>query len=399
MEGKYLEDFNEINRLEGKIYKVSELNFELKKLLEGNYPDIWVEGEISNFHHHSSGHMYFDLKDENSKIKSVMFLGDNRNLKFMPEDGMKVLTRGGVTLYLRKGEYQIVVRYIEPKGKGALLIAFEQLKKKLKAEGLFDIKYKKPIPFLPSRIGVVTSLGSAVLHDIKNVLNRRFENHHLIISPSSVEGESASTEICRAIENLNQYGKVDVIILARGGGSLEALWAFNTEEVARAVFSSEIPIISAVGHETDFTISDFVADLRAPTPSAAAEMVMPEKSELLNQIYSYIIRLKTSLPRVTTNLKNQANYLYGDLQKAISVIINERKSSFKNLSEKLNTLSPLAILSRGYSVCYMIPEKTIVRSSDDVKIGQQVDILLFKGDIVCKVLEKDAYEKVTDICK
>ncbi|MBU2598323.1 MAG: exodeoxyribonuclease VII large subunit [Actinobacteria bacterium] len=399
MEGKYLEDFNEINRLEGKIYKVSELNFELKKLLEGNYPDIWVEGEISNFHHHSSGHMYFDLKDENSKIKSVMFLGDNRNLKFMPEDGMKVLTRGGVTLYLRKGEYQIVVRYIEPKGKGALLIAFEQLKKKLKAEGLFDIKYKKPIPFLPSRIGVVTSLGSAVLHDIKNVLNRRFENHHLIISPSSVEGESASTEICRAIENLNQYGKVDVIILARGGGSLEALWAFNTEEVARAVFSSEIPIISAVGHETDFTISDFVADLRAPTPSAAAEMVMPEKSELLNQIYSYITRLKTSLPRVTTNLKNQANYLYGDLQKAISVIINERKSSFKNLSEKLNTLSPLAILSRGYSVCYMVPEKTIVRSSDDVKIGQQVDILLFKGDIVCKVLEKDAYEKVTDICK
>lgn len=394
-----MEDFNEINRLEGKIYKVSELNFELKKLLEGNYPDIWVEGEISNFHHHSSGHMYFDLKDENSKIKSVMFLGDNRNLKFMPEDGMKVLTRGGVTLYLRKGEYQIVVRYIEPKGKGALLIAFEQLKKKLKAEGLFDIKYKKPIPFLPSRIGVVTSLGSAVLHDIKNVLNRRFENHHLIISPSSVEGESASTEICRAIENLNQYGKVDVIILARGGGSLEALWAFNTEEVARAVFSSEIPIISAVGHETDFTISDFVADLRAPTPSAAAEMVMPEKSELLNQIYSYITRLKTSLPRVTTNLKNQANYLYGDLQKAISVIINERKSSFKNLSEKLNTLSPLAILSRGYSVCYMVPEKTIVRSSDDVKIGQQVDILLFKGDIVCKVLEKDAYEKVTDICK
>ncbi|MFH1583829.1 MAG: exodeoxyribonuclease VII large subunit [Actinomycetota bacterium] len=394
-----MEDFNEINGLEGKIYKVSELNFELKKLLEGNYPDIWVEGEISNFHHHSSGHMYFDLKDENSKIKSVMFLGDNRNLKFMPEDGMKVLTRGGVTLYLRKGEYQIVVRYIEPKGKGALLIAFEQLKKKLKAEGLFDIKYKKPIPFLPSRIGVVTSLGSAVLHDIKNVLNRRFENHHLIISPSSVEGESASTEICRAIENLNQYGKVDVIILARGGGSLEALWAFNTEEVARAVFSSEIPIISAVGHETDFTISDFVADLRAPTPSAAAEMVMPEKSELLNQIYSYITRLKTSLPRVTTNLKNQANYLYGDLQKAISVIINERKSSFKNLSEKLNTLSPLAILSRGYSVCYMVPEKTIVRSSDDVKIGQQVDILLFKGDIVCKVLEKDAYEKVTDICK
>jgi len=392
MEGKYLEDFNEINRLEGKIYKVSELNFELKKLLEGNHPDIWVEGEISNFHHHSSGHMYFDLKDENSKIKSVMFFGDNHNLKFMPEDGMKVLTRGGVTLYLRKGEYQIVVRYMEPKGKGALLIAFEQLKKKLKAEGLFDIKYKKPIPFLPSRIGVITSLGGAVLHDIKNVLNRRFENHHLIISPSSVEGESASTEICRAIENLNKYGKVDVIILARGGGSLEALWAFNTEEVSRAVFSSEIPIISAVGHETDFTISDFVADLRAPTPSAAAEMVMPEKSELLNQIYSYITRLKTSLPRVTTNLKNQSNYLYGDLQKAISVIINERKSSFKNLSEKLNTLSPLAILSRGYSVCYMVPEKTIVKSSDDVKIGQQVDILLFKGDIVCKVLEKDIYK-------
>ncbi len=394
-----MEDFNEINRLEGKIYKVSELNFELKKLLEGNYPDIWVEGEISNFHHHSSGHMYFDLKDENSKIRSVMFSGDNRNLKFMPEDGMKVLARGGVTLYLRKGEYQIVVRYIEPKGKGALLIAFEQLKKKLKAEGLFDIKYKKPIPFLPSRIGVVTSLGGAVLHDIKNVLNRRFENHHLVISPSSVEGESASSEICRAIDNLNQYGKVDVIILARGGGSLEALWAFNTEEVARTVFSSEIPIISAVGHETDFTISDFVADLRAPTPSAAAEMVMPEKSELLNQIYSYITRLKTSLPRVTTNLKNQANYLYGDLQKAISVIINERKSSFKNLSEKLNTLSPLAILSRGYSVCCMVPEKTIVRSSDDIKIGQQVDILLYKGNIVCEVLEKDAYEKVTDICK
>jgi len=394
-----LENFSDIDRLEGKIYKVSELNFELKKMLEGNYPDIWVEGEISNFHHHSSGHMYFDLKDKNSKIRAVMFFGDNRNLKFMPEDGMKVLTRGGVTLYLRKGEYQIVVRYMEPKGKGALLIAFEQLKKKLKAEGLFDIKYKKPIPFLPSRIGVVTSLGGAVLHDIKNVLNRRFENHHLIISPSSVEGEVASSEICRAIDNLNQYGKVDVIILARGGGSLEALWAFNTEEVARAVFSSKIPIISAVGHETDFTISDFVADLRAPTPSAAAEIVMPNKSELLNQIYSYITRLKTNLPRVTTNLKNQVNYLYGDLQKVISLIVSERKGSFKNLSEKLNTLSPLAILSRGYSVCYMVPEKIIIRSSDDIKIGKQIDILLYQGNIVCEVLEKDTYKKVTDIYK
>lgn len=389
--------FNELEKLERgklekKIYTVSELNFELRNLLEGNYPDIWLEGEISNFHHHISGHMYFDLKDESSKIKMVMFQGDNRYLKFKPEDGMKVLARGGLTLYSRKGEYQIVIRYMEPRGKGALLLAFEQLKKKLKVEGLFNVKYKKPIPFLPSKIGVVTSLGGAVLHDIMNVLNRRFGNFHLIISPASVEGETASNEICNAIENLNSYKDVDVIILARGGGSLEDLWAFNTEEVARAVFASEIPIVSAVGHETDFTISDFVADMRAPTPSAAAELVVPEKSELLNQIFSYVNRLRESLPRVTTNLRNQLNYLSGDLHKAISAIFSERRSFFRNLSEKLNTLSPLAILSRGYSICYLIPENTILRDSDEVDIGQEVDVLLHKGDIVCKVFRKDIYE-------
>jgi len=387
-----LEHFNLSKGSERIIYKISELNFKLRKLLEGEYPDIWVEGEISNFHHHRSGHMYFDLKDESSKIKVVMFYSDNRFIKFIPEDGMKVLVNGGVTVYSRKGEYQIVVRHMEPKGKGALLIAFEQLKKKLKAEGLFDAKYKKPIPFLPSKIGVVTSLGGAVLHDIKNVLNRRFENYTMIISPSSVEGETATYEICKAIENLNQYKDIEVIILARGGGSLEDLWAFNTEEVARAIFSSEIPIISAVGHETDFTISDFVADLRAPTPSAAAEIVIPEKSELLNKIFSYINRLHKSLPRVTTSLRNQINYLSGDLYKVMTIILNERKSNFRNLSEKLNTLSPLAILSRGYSICYSIPERAIIRNSGEVEIGQEVDILLYKGDIACKVFKKDIHK-------
>ncbi len=265
---------------ERPVLTVSEVTERIKIVLEDTFFDIWVEGEISNLRTPSSGHTYLTLKDEHSQLRAVLFKMQRRYLRFDPKDGMQVLARGRISLYEPRGEYQLVMDYMEPKGIGALQIAFEQLKERLAREGLFDPAHKKPLPLLPQCIGIVTSPTGAVIRDMLQILRRRFRNLHVCIHPVRVQGDGAAEEIARAIEVLNRYPDVDVIIVARGGGSLEDLWAFNEETVARAIYQSMIPVVSAVGHEIDYTIADFVADVRAPTPSAAAELVTRSKSDL-----------------------------------------------------------------------------------------------------------------------
>ena len=263
-----------------KILSVYELTFQIKTLLEDNFPLVWITGEISNFRIPASGHFYFSLKDERAQINAVMFRGQNMGLKFELEDGMQINGLGRISLYEPRGTYQIILEYLEPSGAGALQLAFEQLKAKLSKEGLFDDVHKRPLPFLPQKIGIITSPSGAVVHDILRVLNRRFPNIGIDIIPAKVQGDGAEEEIIQGLNFVNDYGSIDVAILARGGGSLEDLHAFNSEGVARAIFASKIPVISAVGHETDYTLADFVADVRAPTPSAAAEIVVPVKADL-----------------------------------------------------------------------------------------------------------------------
>lgn len=278
-----------------KIYTVSEITSRIRRLLESEVGQVWVEGEISNLRIPVSGHCYFSLKDERSQIRAVLWRSQHRALRFELKDGLHVVLRGSLSAYEPRSEYQIIADWVEPKGLGALQLAFEQLKERLEKEGLFDPKNKKPIPILPRRVGVVTSPTGAAIRDILNVLHRRFANVAVTVVPVRVQGEGAAEEIALAIRDLNRWGRVDVIIAGRGGGSLEDLWPFNEEVVARAIFDSKIPIVSAVGHEVDFTIADFVADLRAPTPSAAAELVVQNKVELMNQIEGYRIRLRQTI--------------------------------------------------------------------------------------------------------
>ena len=286
-----------------KIYSVSELSVELKGLLEQKFPDVWVAGEVSNFRPAASGHLYFTLKDAGAQLRAVCFRNQARYLKFKPQDGISVIARGHLSVYEARGEYQLYVDFLEPAGLGALQLAFEQLKSKLAAEGLFDPACKKPLPVLPRAIGIVTSPTGAAVRDILRVLRRRFRNMNALVYPTKVQGEGAAAEIAEGIEYFNRHHLVDVMIVGRGGGSLEDLWAFNEEEVARAIAASKIPVISAVGHETDFTIADFVADLRAPTPSAAAELVVHRKQDFVADLrdrtrrMTHIIRLQLSEAR------------------------------------------------------------------------------------------------------
>ena len=279
------------------ILTVSELTRRIREILEERFPLVWITGEISNFRRPASGHAYFTLKDDAAQIAAVLFRQQARQLRFQLEDGLSIIGLGRVTVYEPRGSYQIVLEYIEPAGLGALQLAFEQLKKKLAAEGLFDPARKKPLPFLPAKIAVITSPSGAVIHDILNITGRRFPGIPLVIVPVKVQGEGAVEEIVRAIELANLHGDADVILLARGGGSLEDLAAFNSEAVARAIAASRIPVVSAVGHETDVTIADFAADLRAPTPSAAAELVVPERGDLLRKIAMLLDGLRRGLLR------------------------------------------------------------------------------------------------------
>lgn len=276
---------------------VSELTRKIKSLLEGRFQFVWLSGEISNFRIPASGHYYFTVKDAHAQISAVMFRGQNRNLKFMPEDGMQISGLGRISVYEPRGSYQIIFEHLEPGGIGALQIAFEQLKQKLEKEGLFALDNKHVLPFLPHYIGLVTSPSGAVVHDVLRIVNRRYPNVHIQIAGCKVQGDGAENEICAAIELLNQQKKIEVIIVARGGGSLEDLQAFNAEKVARAIHSSRIPVISAIGHETDYTIADFVADMRAPTPSAAAELVVPVKEDLKYNIADLTRQLTRCIQR------------------------------------------------------------------------------------------------------
>ncbi len=291
----------------GRVYSVSELNSEMKILVEATYPMVWVEGEVSNFTQPSSGHFYFNLKDSKSILKAVMWKSSHRFLRWQPKNGMKVMVHGRLTVYEPQGCYQIDVVQIVPHGKGDLYAAFEQLKEKLKAEGLFDAGRKRSIPLLPKKIGIITSRTGAAIQDILNILNRRFANLHILIFPATVQGEEAAPSLVEGLRALNLSKSIEVIILARGGGSIEDLWPFNEEIVARAIAASRIPVISAVGHETDTTISDFVADLRAPTPSAAAELVIGKKSEFAEQLQNHSKRLHSCLQGRLFYLRNRAN--------------------------------------------------------------------------------------------
>ncbi len=294
---------------ERRIYSVSELSAAIKNLLESTFPDVWVAAEVSNFRAAASGHLYFTLKDASAQLKAVCFRNQARYLKFRPQDGLSVVARGRLGVYEPRGEYQLYVEFLEPAGVGALQLAFEQLKQKLAAEGLFDPGRKKPLPMLPRTIGVVTSPDGAAVRDILRVLKRRFPNMNVLLHPAKVQGDEAATQIVQGIEYFNRHAIADVLIVGRGGGSLEDLWPFNEESVARAIAASAIPVISAVGHETDFTIADFVADLRAPTPSAAAEVVVARREDLLAEVANRAGRMSQTFRLRLAEAREQLTHL------------------------------------------------------------------------------------------
>ncbi len=390
------------------VLTVSELNKYIKNLFSRDLvlSSLWVKGEVSNFKNHYSGHMYFTVKDESSLVKCVMFKANASGLKFMPEDGMKVIIRGYLSVFERDGQYQLYAEEMQPDGIGSLHIAFEQLKKKLQAQGLFDASAKKSLPYLPQSIGVITSSKGSVIRDIINILSRRFYNVKIKVYPVQVQGEQAAGQIAAALRRLNALELVDVIILARGGGSLEELWAFNEEIVARSIYESRIPVISAVGHETDFTISDFVADMRAPTPSAAAELVMPEKTVITDRIMNLDLRLRNALNRKVTMdrlavkrlmsstvFKQPYNKVYQErlridmlskyMKKALEAEMKNNGNRLSVLIARLDSLSPLSALARGYALVKSKKDHTVIKSVKNVKAGDKFEISLQDGKFDC----------------
>lgn len=392
--------------------QVSELNEYIKNKIDGDefLNNVLVKGEISNFKHHYTGHMYFTLKDEKSLIKCIMFKGYTTNLNFIPKDGMKVIILGSVSVFERDGVYQIYAKAMSEDGIGNLYQEYEKLKEKLEKQGLFDVEHKKKIPFMPKIIGVLTSNTGSVIRDIINVSTRRNPNVYIRLYPVPVQGEGAGKKIADAIKFMNDKNLADVLILARGGGSLEDLWPFNEEIVAKSIYDSKIPIISAVGHETDFTISDFVADLRAPTPSAAAELAVPNIEDIKEKLNIYDLRYKQALRkkveimrlRYEKCISSRAfqdplrnindNYLIIDniikkMQNQIDSKIKEEKQQAIKLIAKIDALSPLKTLSRGYSVC--IKDKKIIKSIKDIKEDDKIKIKFIDGLIDANVLTKE----------
>lgn len=390
---------------------VSEINAYLKSIMDNDIilRDIWIAGEISNFKHHYSGHMYLSLKDENSSIRAVMFKGANSALQFVPEDGMSVLARGRVSVFPASGQYQLYVEEMILNGEGDLHVAFEKLKEKLQKEGLFDEKAKKSIPKIPETVGVVTSATGAAVRDIINVLTRRFSLVNILIYPVLVQGDGAAEEISEAIKYFNREKCADVLIVGRGGGSIEDLWAFNEEVVARSIFESEIPIISAVGHETDFTISDFVSDLRAPTPSAAAELAVPDCLEILNYLDSAKTSINKDIDAKICGYEEKINYLtklispiqiehkFDSYDQKLDNIFTLLEGNVNSLFDclvsrlsvsiaKLDAMSPLKILSRGYSVVYD-NNKNLITDVGEISVGDDVEIRLNKGEARCRVTD------------
>ena len=392
------------------VYSVSQLNSYVKGVLDRdeNLAHIFVTGEISNYKAHYSGHLYMTVKDESASIKAVMFAGNASKLRFKPENGMKILAFGTVSLFPRDGSYQLYINDMQPDGVGALNIAFEQLKKKLEAEGLFRQEYKKTLPEFPQKIGVVTSSTGAAVQDIFNVLKRRFPVAEVVLRPCQVQGEGAAEDVAKAIYEFNKLNAADVLIVGRGGGSIEDLWAFNEEIVARAVFASRIPVISAVGHETDYTICDFVADLRAPTPSAAAECAVPDIFELkanlvsLRQHIISLTRNKMNIERSSlssfekrlalrdpvTNINEQRKeivYLTEKLSIITNSILDDNKSKISALAGKLDVLSPLSVISRGYAL--VEKDDKPVTKVKDLKKDDVISIKLSDGQVKARIGE------------
>jgi exodeoxyribonuclease VII large subunit len=436
------------------VLSVSELSQQLRAVLEERFPAIWVEGEISNFKVYGSGHAYFTLKDETAQIRAVLFRNRTRRIRFEPKDGLHVMAFGSVEVYAQRGEYQLVIELLEPRGLGALQLAFEQLKARLEAEGLFDTRRKRPLPRFPRKIGIVTSPSGAAIRDMLRVIGRRFGELHIVLAPARVQGDGAAAEIAQGLSDLNALGDVDVIIVGRGGGSLEDLWAFNEETVARAIVASKAPVISAVGHEVDYTIADFVADLRAPTPSAAAEMVVREKLAVMEAVGDLRGRLERAVARqlererrhvtslatrrvltdaarplrdherrvddasgrlrraIAARLRDTAHrieLLMGGLRREGPVArltaqrrqlahldrrlrddgrhaLDRSRHRFASAAERLQSLSPLGVLARGYSLTRR-PDGEIVRHASQAPPGTLVTVTLDEGSLHARVEE------------
>lgn len=394
------------------VLTVSQINAYIKSLIDydGNLNNIYVSGEISNFtNHYRTGHFYFTLKDDNTAIKAVMFSQNARMIRFEPYNGLKVLIRARVSVFERDGVYQLYVTDMQPDGLGQLNLAYEQLKERLENEGLFSPEHKKPIPEMPKKIAVITSPTGAAIQDIINVISRRYSCCEVIVVPVQVQGENSAPQIVRALKKVNALNAADVIILGRGGGSIEDLWSFNEEAVARAIFESEIPVISAVGHETDFTISDFVADMRAPTPSAAAELATPDIRAVSDSVYRYSEMLKSSIKdkmmyyiseldnysyavkrfSPVSNLKNKSEKLIM-LDENLHMIMNHKYELSRNRlfgsAEKLDALSPLKTLSRGFTLTFD-DSGNHIDSVFKIKTEQKIRIRFKDGDIKCHVNE------------
>lgn len=396
----------ENQQTEPTILTVSQLNGFARDVLEECFASVMIEGEISNFSKPSSGHMYFTLKDDAAQVRCAMFRGNNMKLQFKPEHGMQVTVKARVSLYVGRGDFQLIVSSMEEAGDGALQRAFEQLKKKLHAQGLFAQENKKSLPLLPRAIGVVTSATGAALHDILSVLQRRFASIPVIVYPTPVQGELAAQKIVNAISKANELKQCDVLLVARGGGSLEDLWPFNEEIVAHAVFSSDIPIVSGVGHEVDFTICDFVADQRAPTPTAAAELVSPDKLEwqhkidqlrlrLTHHIHTIIQQAKMQLAHLQKRIRHPGQKLQQQSQQ-LDMLEQRLITSMHNLFENknlqlqsvvraLNAVSPLNTLSRGFAIASK--NNKIITDAKQVNIDDQIDVRLHSGNLTCTVKE------------
>ena len=394
------------------VLSVSQLNRYVKSRMDAdeNLFNVFLVGEISNFtDHYKTGHFYFSLKDEEAQIKAVMFRQNALKVKFRPENGLRVIVRGRVSLYEAAGSYQVFVDDMQPDGVGALNLAFEQLKERLEREGLFDAAHKKPLPRFPERIGVITSETGAAVQDILNILGRRFPYAQVVLAPVLVQGEGAPAQLIDALQSFNAFKNVDIIILGRGGGSAEDLWAFNDERLAYAVYRSQIPVISAVGHETDFTICDFVADLRAPTPSAAAELAVPDQMQLRAEIHTLLSRMQRT---VTNNLREQRLRLEQSTQKSVlknpnlyfdtkrmqlisvstqfdaleKAILHRARIRLQENAAKLQALSPLSVLARGYSVT-TLADGTVVHSANQLSENTEITVQLVDGKAACTVKE------------
>jgi len=414
-----------------RILTVSALTALVRERLEEGFSDLWVEGEVSNLRAPSSGHIYFTLKDETSQIRAVLFRAGAQRLRFALKEGLQLVVRGRVTVYEPRGEYQIVLEYLEPKGLGALQLALEQLKERLAKEGLFDPARKRSLPFLPRRVGVVTSLTGAALRDILTVLRRRCPIVSIVVAPVPVQGEEAAAQIAAAIRSLSASKLVDVMIVGRGGGSLEDLWSFNEEAVVRAIAASSVPVVSAVGHEIDYTLADFAADYRAPTPSAAAEAVAPVLSELAGSLegirermiqvvkdrllertaqqvdeatarIGYVVRaLLATLHRRTTECRHRLQaaspvdrvravstllpQLLKRIRQGMAALLAVKRQTVRTAMTALDGLSPLAVLARGYSIVQTVPDGTVLKRAQDVSVGDDVLAKLADGRLLCSV--------------